>query len=105
MMKAVKGEGLPRLRAPFENGNLFINFTIEFPSEIDPSVQSQLLKLLGPPKNVVTAKEDDDDVEVCEMTVIDPVVSFKEFVPARGDDDEEEGEGGPGGQRVQCAQQ
>ena len=47
MMKCVKGEGLPRLRAPFENGNLFINFTIEFPDSMDASVQSQLLKLLA----------------------------------------------------------
>merc|ERR1719506_1526440 len=37
MMKAVKGEGLPRLKAPFESGNLFIVFTIEFPTNIDPT--------------------------------------------------------------------
>ena len=104
MMKAVKGEGLPRLRAPFENGNLFINFMSEFPSEMDASVQSQLLKLLGPPKNVVTAKEDDEDTEVCELTAIDPVASFEEYVPPGNDEDDDEG-GGEGGQRVQCAQQ
>merc|ERR1719160_1905626 len=104
MMKAVKGEGLPRLRAPFEHGNLFIIFTIEFPESIDPGVAGQLLKLLGPAKHVVTAKEDDDDVEVCELTGMDPVMSFKDYEPPRDDDDDEEG-GGGGGQRVQCAQQ
>merc|ERR1719298_24464 len=57
MMKAVKGEGLPRLRAPFEHGNMFISFTIEFPDAIPPSAGAELLKLLGPPKHVVTAKE------------------------------------------------
>merc|ERR1719248_341789 len=45
-MMAVKGEGLPRLKAPFENGNLFIKFTIEFPSSIAPNLVSQLAKLL-----------------------------------------------------------
>ena len=104
MMKCVKGEGLPRLRAPFEHGNMFISFTIEFPDSIDPSAGQALLKLLGPPKHVVTAMEDDDDVEVCELSEMDPVTSFKDYIPPEGDDDDEEG-GGPGGQRVQCAQQ
>jgi len=103
MMKAVKGEGLPRLRAPFENGNLFINFTIEFPDSIPPAAGAELLKLLGPPKHVVNAKEDDDEVELCELTNMDPVTSFKDYIPAEQEDDEEEG--GPNGQRVQCAQQ
>merc|ERR550514_810845 len=104
MMKCVRGEGLPRLRAPFEHGNLFILYTIEFPSTIDPSAAGELLKLLGPPKHVVTASEDGDDTEVCELSEMDPVMSYKEYVPAETEDDDEEG-GGPGGQRVQCAQQ
>jgi len=104
MMKTVKGEGLPRLRAPFENGNLFINFTIEFPDSIPASAASQLVGLLGPPKHVPKITEDDEDVEVCELSDMDPVTSFKDYIPAEQDDDEDEG-GGPGGQRVQCAQQ
>merc|ERR1719324_2369670 len=101
-MKAVAGEGMPRLRAPFEHGNMFIIFTIEFPDSIDPKVGPELLKLLGPPKHVVTAMEDGDDVEVVELSDVDPVSSFKEYIPAENDEDEDEG-GGPGGQRVQCA--
>jgi len=104
MMKAVKGEGLPRLRAPFENGNLFICFTIEFPNSINPTAAKELLSLLNPPKHVVKAKEDDDDVEVVEICDMDPVTSFKDYIPAEQDDDDDEG-GGGGGQRVQCAQQ
>jgi len=104
LMKAVKGEGLPRLRAPFENGNLFIVFTIEFPDAIPPAAAKELLKLLGPPKHVPKVAEDDDDVEVCELSDMDPVTSFKDYIPPEGEDDDEEG-GGPGGQRVQCAQQ
>jgi len=103
MMMAVKGEGLPRLKAPFENGNLFIRFSIDFPSEIDPSAASKLLALLGPPKHVSTLDEDGDNVECVSLEPVDPVKSFGEYQPPEEQDDEEEG--GGGGQRVQCAQQ
>lgn len=102
MMKAVEGEGLPRLKSPFENGNLFIIITIEFPSSINPTVAGQLLKMLPPPKHVVTTSEDAEDVEVVELSDVDPVRSYKDNLPEEVDDEEE---GGGGGQRVQCAQQ
>jgi len=105
MMKAVRGEGLPRLKAPFENGNLFIIFSIEFPESIDPAAAGQLLSILGPPKHVPKVSEDDDDVETVELSDIDPLQSFKEYIPTEEEDDDEGGGGGPGGQRVQCAQQ
>jgi len=104
LMRCVKGEGLPRLKAPFENGNLFIIFTIEFPDAIDPSAASKLVSLLGPPKHVAKNSEDDDDVELVELSEMDPVMSYKDYVPAEEEDDDEGG-GGGGGQRVQCAQQ
>mmetsp|Transcript_26292 Transcript_26292/g.43629 ORF Transcript_26292/g.43629 Transcript_26292/m.43629 type:complete len:506 (+) Transcript_26292:55-1572(+) len=104
MMKAVEGEGLPRLKHPFEHGNLFIILNIEFPTSIDAAVQAQLLKLLPPPKHTITAKEDDEDVEVCTLKDIDPLSSFKDHQPEESYEDEDEG-GGAGGQRVQCAQQ
>jgi len=103
MMKAVKGEGLPRLRSPFEHGNLFIIFTIEFPDSLPAAAAPQLLKLLGPPKHVPKVTEDDDDVETCALIDIDPVSSYKEYEPPDQKDDDDEG--GGGGQRVQCAQQ
>ena len=103
MMKCVKGEGLPRLRAPIDHGNLFIIFNIEFPDTINPELAPQLLTLLNPPKHKVTMSEDDAD-DVLELEDDDPVRSFKEYTPPDGDDDEEGGDG-PGGQRVQCAQQ
>jgi len=104
MMKAVENEGLPRLKQPFDFGNLFIIFNIVFPANFSPDVQAGLLKLLGPPMHVPTAKEDDEDVEVVELKDIDPLVSFKAYQPEEQNDDDEGGDG-PGGQRVQCAQQ
>jgi DnaJ family protein A protein 2 len=104
MMKAVEGEGLPRLKRPFDYGNLFIVLSIDFPTSIDASAQAALLKLLPPPMHTVTAKEDDEDVEVVELQDIDPVKSYQDNLPEESYQDEDEG-GGAGGQRVQCAQQ
>jgi len=103
MMKAVEGEGLPRLKSPFEHGNLFIILNIEFPTELTAPVVTQLMKLLPPPKNKVTTAEDADDVEVVELSDVDPVKSYKDNLPEESYEDEDEG--GGGGQRVQCAQQ
>ena len=103
MMMAVKGEGLPRLKAPFENGMLFIKFNIEFPTNLPASALPQLQQLLGPPKHIAKNKEEDDDVETVVLQPSDPVLSFKDYIPPE-EEDEDEG-GGSGGQRVQCAQQ
>ena len=67
MMMAVRGEGLPRLKAPFEHGCLFIIFTIEFPSSVSAKALKELPALLGPAKSVAKNSEEDDDVEVVEL--------------------------------------
>jgi len=103
MMKACEGEGLPRLKSPFEHGNLFIILNIEFPTEIDPGAAKQLLKVLPPPKHVPTVTEDTEDVDVCILKDIDPVRSYNDNLPEESYEDEDEG--GGSGQRVQCAQQ
>jgi DnaJ family protein A protein 2 len=53
MMKAVEGEGMPRLKSPFEHGNLFLILEIEFPTSLTADTQAALAKLLPPPKNKV----------------------------------------------------
>jgi len=66
MMKAVEGEGMPRLKSPFEHGNLFVILRIEFPPSLSAETQAALCALLPPPINVVNAKPGDDGVEeVC----------------------------------------
>jgi len=104
LMKAVEGEGMPRLKSPFEHGNLFIIIDIEFPTALNAATQASLAKLLPPPKHTVTAKPGDDDVDEVSLKDIDPLTSYLENLPERTFDEEDE-EGGPGGQRVQCAQQ
>ena len=104
MMKACEGEGLPRLKSPFEHGNLFIIFKIEFPVELEAAATKALLKVLPPPKHVPTISEDSDDVDVCILKDVDPLKSYTDNLPEPSYEDEDEG-GGGNGQRVQCAQQ
>merc|ERR1719247_3801051 len=104
MMKACEGEGLPRLKSPFEHGNLFIIMKIEFPTTLDPAAAKALMKALPPPKHVPTVSEDSEDVEVCVLKAIDPVSSYKEHLDAMPEEEDDDGPGGDG-QRVQCAQQ
>jgi len=114
MMKAVKDEGMPTYKNPFVHGNLFLILTIEFPDKLTPEAQKGLAKLLPPPLNVSKVKEDDEGVEVHNVSDIDPVASMaanKANMAGGGDsayDEDDEGGGGggmrgPGG--AQCQQQ
>merc|ERR1712039_1049576 len=74
MIKAVKDEGMPTYKNPFVHGNLFLLLTIEFPDELSVDNQKAIKKLLPPPLNVPSWKE--DDCEVHKVTDIDPVQSY-----------------------------
>jgi len=112
MMKAVKDEGMPTYKNPFIHGNLFLMLTIQFPDTLTPDTQAAIRKLLPPPLQKSSFKESDEDVEVHNVTDIDPVASFKANkvnMQAGGDsayDDDDEGGGGGGGGPggVQCQQ-
>jgi hypothetical protein len=107
MMKCVEGEGLPTFRDQTEFGNLFLVLSIEFPTNIAVEAIPTLKGLLPPPLNSVTAKEGDDNVDVCELVSKDPVTSYQQNKPVvRGDEEDDEAHGhGHGGGNVQCAQQ
>ena len=101
MMKAVESEGMPRLSNPFEKGNLFVVFNIEFPTEGLPAAAQEALlgaipKLHGP------VKEAEHDVVL--LNDVDPYSSYHDHLPPPPDEDsdDEGGQGGPGG--MQCAQ-
>jgi DnaJ family protein A protein 2 len=109
MMKAVKDEGMPTYKNPFVHGNLFLILTIEFPDKIDPAAQDALRKLLPAPLNVPSISDKDSDVEVHQVTDIDPVTSYSSNKvnmqtggEAYDEDEEEGGGGGMGG--AQCKQ-
>merc|ERR1719488_441823 len=113
MLKAIKGEGMPTYKNPFQHGNLFLILTIQFPETLEPEKQQQIRKMLPPPLNIPKLKEDDPTVEIHTVTDIDPVSSYNSNKinmsggnEAYDDEDEDDrGPRGPGGQPVQCQQQ
>ena len=106
MMKAVEGHGMPRLRNPFEFGNLFLMLNIEFPAAgaLTPAAQAALLEAvprrMSEPQRASSALP--DNVEVVSLTDIDPLKSYEDNKPEVEDDDDDDQ--GPGGGGVQCAQ-
>ena len=47
-LKCVLGEGMPTYRNPFEKGKLIIQFSVDFPESLPPSVAQKLEKILPP---------------------------------------------------------
>merc|ERR1711988_267911 len=107
MLVAVEGEGMPLARDPFQFGNLFLQLEIEFPEELSEEAQEALKKVLPGAQNSSSADETAEDVDTHEVTLIDPITSYKDgiFTSKESFDDDDEDGGGMGGQRVQCAQQ
>merc|ERR1712224_776999 len=99
MLRAVEGEGLPLARDPFQFGNLFLQLEIEFPTELSEEVQATLKSVLPAGEHTSTADETAEDVDTHEISLVDPIASYKD-----GNDSDDDEMGG-GGQRVQCAQQ
>ena len=60
-IKCVYGEGMPTYRNPFEKGKLIIQFAVQFPERLEPSVAESLAKIL-PPKEEAMIPDDHDEV-------------------------------------------
>lgn len=97
-IKAVIGEGMPIYKNPFEKGNLYIEFEVEFPESIDPAVLPALEKCLPPrPAFVMPVGE---HVEEVSFTDYDPnAKNHRNRANYNSDSDDEDGSGQPG---VQC---
>eukprot|EP00762_Andalucia_godoyi_P005536 ANDGO_00543.mRNA.1 DnaJ protein homolog len=107
-IRTIHGEGMPRHGSPFERGNLFVRFTIDFPKSIGDQQAALLIQLLGG-KTVLSPAElkDTEDAELKLFSRDDRTPGGNGGSRGRGgqaydEDDEEEGGAGP---RVQCAQQ
>jgi len=91
---------MPTYRSPFDKGNLFVKFEVEFPTtEWYSDEKAQILKNVLPstkqekiPSNAV--------VDECVMSNIDPNAKSQQDRSDMYDDDDERG-----GPQVQCAQQ
>lgn len=105
-LKAVKNEGMPIHKSPFEKGHLFIEFHVVMPTAAEMSLKGNQLKdalkriLPVPPLKI---REDDPDVEPHFTSEITP----EELHGGRGGRGREayEEDGEDEGPRVQCRQQ
>lgn len=99
--KAVRGEGMPQYRNPFEKGRLIISFNVVFPASLEPETAQKLAEIL-PKMDEPMIPDDHDEVDLEEF---DPKMDRAQQQRAQYEEDEEHGHGhgGPGG--VSCATQ
>ncbi|XP_037077676.1 dnaJ homolog subfamily A member 2-like [Pollicipes pollicipes] len=99
--KGVRGEGFPIHRMPFEKGNLYLRFEVDFPANhwAPEPVYPQLEGLL-PPRRAYQ-RPPGEHVEDVHLEDFDPSTQSRSGRAEAYDEDEEE-HGGPG---VQCAHQ
>lgn len=114
-VKCIANEGMPKHKSPYENGNLYIDFNIQFPSSnsISPEACSTLKKALpGPQRNDLPADMDMDDVEEVSMYDVNIDTERRRFKAEEArearqrdayDDDDDDHEGGHG--QTECRTQ
>jgi len=103
-IRTISNEGMPKHKSPFEKGNLYIHFNVEFPKPgyFKETQLQQLEKLLPPRRPAPKITEEMEEVFLTKVTQNDS--RSKPTGPRRAASDDEEEEG-TGGNRVQCAQQ
>lgn len=113
--KAITDEGMPRHGSSFDRGSLYIEFDVKFPETLSASAMGALKAALP---DGGSSSMDTDDAEEVELRAVDVSAEIRN-ARARGarrpmgagsadsdsDDEGFPGGRGPGGQRVQCAQQ
>jgi len=102
-IRCIANEGMPTHKKPFDKGNLYIRFAIEFPTPnfLKEAQIQQLEKVLPPRKNNVKSTKDMEEVELTKFSEEDIRKRAYQQKQQSQEEDDEEG----GGQRVQCAQQ
>lgn len=102
--KQIKKKGMPYYKDAMGQGNLYIEFNVEFPKKGEMSNIEQLAKILPTPKS----NQNLDKSKALVLEDFDETTqnTNAEGGRARARDDDDEEDGMPrGGQRVQCAQQ
>jgi len=101
--RSIQGEGMPTHKRPFEKGNLYITFVIEFPKPgflKDNKQIEQLEAILGARR---PAPKLTDEMEEASLAKVSAQDQKKQKQRQMDEDEEENGQGG--GQRVQCEHQ
>jgi DnaJ family protein A protein 2 len=102
-IKEIKGQGMPFYKDAMSHGNLYINFSVEFPKKGELKNLDELKKILPVPKDIIT-NVDKTKAQYLEDFDETATNSSAAGGRARGQDDDDE-EGPRGGPGVQCAQQ
>lgn len=70
---AVENEGMPKGGSMFVRGNLFIKFTVKFPTNLTAEAKQQLLKVLpGPDCHAKPTKSSTHEADILKTIFIDP---------------------------------
>ncbi|KAF4994765.1 hypothetical protein FHETE_9725 [Fusarium heterosporum] len=104
-VKMVRGQGMPSPRH-HDHGNMYIKFNVKFPEKNwseDPEVFETLRKVLPAP--AATDAPADSMSEPASLEDLDNSASSRVFGNPDGMMDDEDEDGHPGGERVQCASQ
>ncbi|KAG7249093.1 hypothetical protein CRUP_027331 [Coryphaenoides rupestris] len=105
-VRVVRGEGMPQYRNPFEKGDLYIKFDVQFPSNnwISPEKLTELEDLLPSRSEepVISGETEEVDLQDYDMSQGSSGGGRRE---AYNDSSDEEGGGGHHGPGVQCAHQ
>jgi len=101
----IPNEGMPKHKSPFEKGNLYIQFNVEFPKPgvLKDNQLQQLEKLLPPRRPVPKQNSEYEEVSLTKVAT-EKGARGPEGARRRATSDEED-EDEQQGQRVQCAQQ
>jgi DnaJ family protein A protein 2 len=105
-VKMVRGQGMPSYRH-HDYGNLYIRFDVKFPEKNwtdDASAFESLRKLLPPPSTESNPPAE-SMTEPADLEDLDSGAQSKVFGDPNGMGDDEDEDGHPGGERVQCASQ
>lgn len=94
---------MPVYRNPFQKGNLYVKFDLEFPEAgwFTPERLTALEAALPPRSTQNTAMVDGMDVEEVVLSNVDPMHHERSQYNGGGNATDEDDENGPG---VQCAQ-
>jgi DnaJ homolog subfamily A member 2 len=102
----VRGQGMPSFRH-HDHGNLYIQFTVKFPEKnwMQDPASFDALRMLLPPPSQSNAMPQEAMTEPADLEDIDGASGVKVFGGGAGGMEEEDEEGHPHAERVQCASQ
>lgn len=102
----VRGQGMPSYRH-HDYGNLYIRFDVKFPEKnwTDDAEAFETLRKILPPPTSQPAAPAEAMTEPADLEDLDTKAQTKVFGDPNSMGEDEDEDGHPGGERVQCASQ